>query len=503
MTGNDTALKLDLTEAASVVDLDDLNSLAVVVLAAGKGTRMKSSLPKVLHQIAGEPILFHVLRQVAALGVPAQRTVVVVGNEAAQVRQALTGRGDYLFAEQFEQLGTAHAVQQAEATLSELVLRQPGCADNVLVLYGDGPLVTVESLRRLVAKHFAQQPLVTLVTAWLDDPTGYGRIFRDPFSSAFHSIVEEADLTPAQRDIKEFNAGIYIYQSDWLWPALRQVKPSPKGEYYLTDLAQFAAATAHPSVANPNSNHTPATTYPVETVLVEADDIRGINNRAQLAEVDAIFRRRLIAYHHLNGVTINDPASTYISAETQIGPDTTLEPGTHLRGRCQIGAKCKIGPNAVLENAVIGDNCTIVASFIENSVLDEGVTVGPFSHVRSGCHLERNVHLGNFAETNRSQIGTGSRQGHFSYIGDATLGEDVNIGAGTITANYDGVNKHRTVIGAHSFIGSDTILRAPVQVGENAATGAGSVVTHDVAPNTTVVGVPARELKIVPPHHTE
>jgi bifunctional UDP-N-acetylglucosamine pyrophosphorylase/glucosamine-1-phosphate N-acetyltransferase len=323
---------------------------------------------------------------------------------------------------------------------------------------------------------------VTLVTSSASDPTGYGRIFRDPLSGAFHSIVEEADLTPVQREIKEFNAGLYIYQAAWLWPALRQINPSPKGEYYLTDLAQLAA-------------NTPANPAPVETVFMDMDEIRGINDRAQLAEADALLRQRIIAQHHRNGVTINDPASVYISAETEIGPDSVIAPNTHLRGRCQVGSNCIIGPNSVLENAAVADNCQIVASFIESSTLEHGVRVGPFSHIRSGCYVEHDVHLGNFAEINRSHLGAYTRQGHFSYIGDSEVGVDVNIGAGTVTANYDGKHKNKTTIGAHAFIGSDTIIRAPLTIGENAATGAGSVVTHDVEAGSTVVGVPAREIK--------
>jgi len=468
---------------------NNLAKLAVVVLAAGKGSRMRSQLPKVLHQVIGEPMLFHVLRQVTALGVPPERTVIVIGNGAEQVREALVGRGAYLFAEQTEQLGTAHAVQQAEHLLAVT-------AEHVLVLYGDGPLVRAASLRGLTVKHFETRPLVTLVTATTPDPTGYGRIFRDPNSGAFHSIVEEADLSLAQRDIKEFNAGIYIYRAKWLWPALRRVTPSSKGEYYLTDLAQFATQTATLPAddANHKGSHDPALPSPVETIWMDADDIRGINDRAQLAEVDAILRRRLVLQHQLNGVTINDPATVYISADTEIGPDSQIEPNTHLRGHCRIGANCVIGPNTVLENAIVGDNCQVIASFVEAATLENRVIVGPMAHIRPGCYLEHDVQIGNFAEANRSYIGHTSRQHHFSYLGDATLGEDVNIGAGTITANYDGKNKHKTRIGPHAFIGSDTILRAPVEIGASAATGAGAVVTHNVPAHTTVVGVPARPI---------
>ena len=451
----------------------EFNNLAAVVLAAGKGTRMKSRLAKVLHPVLGEPMLFHSLRAVAQAGIPPERTVVVIGHQAEQVRQIVAARGAYLFAHQTEQLGTGHALKMARPALADLEPAQ------VLVLYGDNALIRSRTLLELLDSHRQTAPLVTLATARLDDPTGYGRIVRDA-DGHFTEIVEQADLTPEQHTIKEFNAGVYVYQADWLWPTLARIQPSPKGEYYLTDLAALAVETR------------PGSATPFE---IEAEEILGINDRVQLAEVGNLLRARILRDWMLSGVTITDPATTFISADSRFEADTVVEPNTHLQGVCEVATGSVIGPNSILTDAQIGPDCRIIASVIENSSLAAGVTVGPFSHVRPGSHLEAGVHLGNFAEVSRSQVGANTRQGHFSFIGDATLGPNVNVGAGTITANYDGVNKNKTVIGAGVFLGSDTILRAPITLGDEARTGAGSVVTKDVEAGVTVVGLPARPIK--------
>ena len=447
--------------------------IAAVILAAGKGTRMKSRLSKVLHPVLGEPMLFHALRAVEQAGIPPERTVVVIGHQADQVREAVSLRGPYRFAEQTEQLGTGHALMMAEPVLRQL---PPEQVQKVLLLYGDNALIRPQTLNGLITAHAQTAALITLAEAQIDDPTGYGRIIRDE-AGVFQSIIEQLDLTETQKLVKEFNAGVYVYEAEWLWSALPQIKQNLKGEYYITDLAAFAVG------AKPGS---------VQPVLIKAEDVLGSNDLVQLAEVSRILRHRILREMMLSGVTITDPASTFISAESQVAPDAVIEPNTHLRGLCQVGTGSVIGPNSILTNARVGEHCRIVASAIENSVLEAGVTVGPFSHVRPGSYLETDVHLGNFAEISRSRVGTGSKQGHFSFIGDATLGQDVNIGAGTVTANYDGKNKNKTVIGDHAFIGSDTILRAPVSIGDGASTGAGSVVTKDVEASTTVVGVPAR-----------
>jgi bifunctional UDP-N-acetylglucosamine pyrophosphorylase/glucosamine-1-phosphate N-acetyltransferase len=454
----------------------ELDKLAAIILAGGKGTRMKSRLPKVLHPVLDEPMIFHSLRAVARAGIPPERTVIVVGYEGEQVRRAVAERGPYLFADQPEQLGTGHAVMMAQPVLQNLATP----AQQVLVWYGDNALLLPQTLQKIFNHHLATQPLVTMATTEIPDPTGYGRIIRDPVTGRFQAIVEQAELEPEQLAIKESNPGLYVFQSEWLWRNLPRLTKSAKGEYYLTDMPGFAAQEAGDGV---------------ETIEVEYEETLGINDRVQLAEVAAILRNRILRRWMLAGVTITDPASTYISAESEIGADTIIEPNTHLRGRCRIGSNCVIGPNSLLVEAQIGDRNHIIASVIENSTLEEDISVGPFSHVRPGCYLERGAYMGNFAEASRSRVGAGTKQSHFSFLGDATVGQQVNVAAGVITANYDGVNKNKTVIGNNAFLGCDTILRAPITVGEGASTGAGSVVTKNVEPGVTVVGLPARPIK--------
>jgi bifunctional UDP-N-acetylglucosamine pyrophosphorylase/glucosamine-1-phosphate N-acetyltransferase len=275
-----------------------------------------------------------------------------------------------------------------------------------------------------------------------------------------------------------------MFNKDWLWSALSKLKPSPKkGEYYLTDIPALALE---------------AQTHSVQTFSAPFEEVLGINDRVQLAEADAILRQRILRQHMINGVTITDPATTYISALAQIAPDTVIEPNTYIKGNCSIGSSCIIGPNTILVDMTLGDNCKVLASMLENSQLENNVEIGPYSHVRPGCYLEEGVHLGNYAEVNRSRLGSHTQQHHVSYIGDATVGKEVNVGAGTITANYDGKNKNKTIIGDNVFLGCDTILRAPLNLGEQSATGAGSVVTRDVPSGVTVVGVPAQAIKRKP-----
>ncbi len=449
---------------------------AAVILAAGKGTRMKSRLSKVLHPVLGEPMLFHALRAIAQTGIPPERTVVVVGYQGGQVRQAVAERGKYLFAEQTEQLGTGHALMMAAPLLRQLPSDQ---TQQVMLMYGDNALIRSDTLLNLLNSHHQKSPLITLASANLIDPTGYGRIIRDQGGN-FQHIIEQLDLSPAQKLISEINAGVYVYQAGWLWEALPKIKKSPKGEYYLTDLAGLSEETCPGSV---------------QAKLIEAEEMLGINDLVQLAEVSQILRQRILREWMLAGVTISDPASTFISAESQLEPDVVIEANTHLRGQCRVGAGSVIGPNTILTNARIGQDCRVLTSAIENSTLEDRVEIGPFSHIRPGSHLENGVHLGNFAEVSRSRLGQGTKQGHFSFLGDATVGPGVNVGAGTITANYDGQTKNKTFIGARVFLGCDTILRAPLSVGEEARTGAGSVVTRNVEPGVTVVGMPARPIR--------
>jgi bifunctional UDP-N-acetylglucosamine pyrophosphorylase/glucosamine-1-phosphate N-acetyltransferase len=294
------------------------------------------------------------------------------------------------------------------------------------------------------------------------------------------AIVEEAEATAEQLAIQELNSGVYCFQAAWLWEALRRIPLSPKGEYYLTDLVGIAVSDG----------------LSVQAISAsDPNELIGINTRLHLAEAESILRQRINRDWMLAGVTLADPATSYIEAGVTIGQDTVIWPNTHLRGKTVIGANCTIGPNTIIADSQVGEQCKIIASVLEKAILEDHVEVGPFAHLRKGAHLARGVHMGNFGEVKNSYLGPDTKMGHFSYIGDATIGEDVNIGAGTITCNFDGERKNPTIIGSNVFIGSDTMLVAPVKLGDRARTGAGSVVTKDVQPDTLVVGVPARAIR--------
>jgi len=351
-----------------------------------------------------------------------------------------------------------------------------GETDLVLVTYADMPLVKPETMRRIIEMQKENPGPVSMLTVELEDPHGFGRVVRGPKGTVI-AIVEEAQASPEILAVHELNPSVFCFRSDWLWPALKRIKISPKGEYYLTDLVGIAVADG----------------LEVQAVKTEdATEAVGINTRVHLAEAEAIFRRRINTGWMLAGVTLVNPESTYIEPGVRIGQDTVIWPNTYLRGATTIGEGCEIGPNSIIEDSQVGNGCKILAALIEKSVLEDAVSMGPFAHLRPGVHLGKGVHMGNFGEIKNSTLAAGVKMGHFSYIGDATIHEDVNIGAGTITCNYDGVKKHKTVIGANAFIGSDTMLVAPLIIGEGAKTGAGSVVTHDVGDHETVVGVPAR-----------
>lgn len=441
--------------------------ITAVILAAGQGTRMCSNLPKVLHPLAGQPMIRYAID--TALTVTGEKPVVVIGHGAEAVQEA--AGEDALFATQSEQLGTAHAVQAAESLLA-------GQTDLALVYYADMPLLKAETLQQLVDIQCHNPGPVTMLTVTLDDSHGFGRIIRKP-DGTVAAIVEEAQATPEQLAIQELNAGAYCFRADWLWDALRKIAVSPKGEYYLTDVVALAAGAGQAVQA---------------VKLEDIDEAIGVNNRIHLAEVDAILRRRINEGWMLAGVTLINPEATYIEPEVQIGKDTVIWPNTYLRGKTILGEGCVIGPNSILVDTQAGSYCKILSSVLEGAVLENRVEIGPFAHLRKGAHLAEGVHMGNFGEVKNSYLGPGAKMGHFSYIGDAQIGSEVNIGAGTITCNYDGVRKNKTVIGANAFIGSDTMLVAPVTIGENAKTGAGAVVTHDVPDGEIVVGVPARPL---------
>lgn len=436
-----------------------------VILAAGLGTRMKSRVPKVLHLVAGRPLLCYVVQAVRAAC--AGPTVVVVGKEAAGIRAALGSA--VLYAEQARPLGTAHALQQARPFLEKKVAQ-------VLVSCGDVPLITPLTLTRLMAHHLETGATATILTAQTEDTEGLGRIQRSRAGRVV-GIVEEGEAGTAEKAITEINSGLYCFDSSWLWPSLDQIKPSRRGELYLTDLVRLATRGRRK----------------VETVLApNAEEVLGVNHRLHLARAEAALRQRLRDKWMLAGVTLLDPPSTFIDDTVEIGPDTVLYPNTMLTGATRIGRECRLGPNTLIADSILGEGCRIVASVVEGSTLEEGVEVGPFSHLRPESYLEGGVHLGNFAEVKKSRLGRGTQMGHFSYMGDATVGEKVNIGAGTITCNFDGVAKHRTTIGDEVFLGSDTMLIAPVSLGPRAVTGAGAVVNRDVPADTLAVGVPAR-----------
>jgi bifunctional UDP-N-acetylglucosamine pyrophosphorylase / glucosamine-1-phosphate N-acetyltransferase len=336
----------------------------------------------------------------------------------------------------------------------------------------------VETLRALAQAAEERGACMAMLVGEAVDARGFGRVVRDA-QNQVAAIVEEAQASPDQKKIREVNLGAYCFRSEWVWEALRRVPLSPKGEYYLTDLAAMAAREGG-----------------VTAVSVEdPDEWIGINTRAHLAEAEAALRRRINRGWMEAGVSMQDPASTFISVDAQIGADTILLANTHLEGRSIVGAGCRIGPNSVLRDCRVGDRCQVLASMVEGATLEEDVSVGPFARLRSGAYLERGVHMGNFGEVKNTRLGAGVRMGHFSYLGDATVGADVNIGAGTITCNYDGQKKNPTEIGAGAFIGSDTMLVAPIRVGAGSITGAGSVVTRDVPDDSLAVGAPARVIR--------
>ncbi|HCE69504.1 MAG: UDP-N-acetylglucosamine diphosphorylase/glucosamine-1-phosphate N-acetyltransferase [Geobacteraceae bacterium GWC2_55_20] len=437
---------------------------AAVVLAAGKGTRMKSGVIKVLHQVVGLPMLSWPVSAAREAG--ATPIVLVIGHQANAVQGLFRGDGGVLCAMQEQQLGTGHAVACALDALS-------GFRGTVLILCGDTPLLCPETLSELLEFHADHAAVVTVLTAVMDDPHGYGRVVRDEDGRVMR-IVEQKDADPEEQDIREINSGIYCMESDFLFENIRSIgNNNAQQEYYLTDLVAIAVRKGLTCLAMP---------------AADAAEIMGINDRVQLAEAARILRRRINRELMLSGVTLVDPEQTYIDQGVSIGADTVIHPNCHIGGGTVIGRGCEIEPGVSISGCSIGDGCHIKAgSVLEGSELREDVAVGPMAHLRPGTVLHNHVKIGNFVETKKAVMGEGSKASHLTYLGDAEIGRDVNIGCGTITCNYDGVNKHRTVIGDGVFIGSDVQLVAPVTVGRNSLVAAGTTVTIDVEPDSLAI----------------
>ena len=443
-------------------------STAAIVLAAGQGTRMRSRVPKVLHPLAGRSMLDHVLTSLAAAGV--EHRVVVTGSGADAVESALGP--DVPTVRQDPQLGTADAVRCGLA-------RIPSGVRHVIVTMGDVPLLPADLFQRLLREQAEGEATIAMLSARVLDPSGYGRVVRDA-SGAATAIVEESDADERTRAVDEVNVGTYCFEAAWLRANVGNVPASASGEYYLTDLVALAAGGGR------------------RVAVVEAprpELTTGINDRVALAAAERLLRGRIAEDHMRNGVTIVDPGTTYIDATVEIGQDARIEPWTELSGATVIAQDAVIGPNAQVRDSRIGPRTSVWASVVEESEVAEDVQIGPYSHLRPGCRIGPRCRIGNYAELKKASLGAGTQQHHFSYLGDAEIGEDVNIGAGAVTANFDGERKNTTVIGDGAFIGVDTMLRAPITIGPGAKTGAGAVVTRDVAPGKTVVGMPARPIE--------
>ena len=425
-----------------------------IILAAGKGTRMKSSLPKVLHEVAGKSMLAHVLVNVSQ--VDTDKNIVIVGHEADRVIATLP-KGT-AFVKQNEQLGTGHAVKIAADLLADK-------AGMTLVIAGDTPLITGETLNALFNYHQQQNATATILTALAPDPTGYGRIVRDARGSV-QKIVEQKDASEAEKAIQEINTGTYVFDNIALFEALSQVTTdNAQGEYYLTDVIE---------IFKKQQKNVAAFT------LKDFDESLGVNDRVALAEAERIMRARINRFHMVNGVTLIDPATTYIDADVKIGAETVIEGNVTLKGATIIYNRVHITNGSRVVDSEIHSDCEIRNSTVESSKMSIGSNVGPYAHLRPGSVLSEEVHVGNFVEIKGSTLGKGTKAGHLTYIGNATVGEHVNFGAGTITANYDGQNKYNTEIEDYAFIGSNSTIVAPVHIGKNGLTAAGSVITDDV-----------------------
>jgi bifunctional UDP-N-acetylglucosamine pyrophosphorylase/glucosamine-1-phosphate N-acetyltransferase len=449
-------------------------ALAAIVLAAGEGKRFKSDTPKVLHDLCGRPLVAPVLDALASLN--PTKTVVVVGRGADAVQEAVQAqtKKPLTFAKQERQLGTADAARTGDEALGDF-------AGDVLIVPGDTPLVTAKTLRALIAHHRNQKAAATILTTTLDEPTGYGRIVRS--KHGVERIVEQTDATSTERAIQEVNGGIYVFDRAALRSALTKVeKANKQKEFYLTDVISILKEKGEKVLARAAPDHR---------------EILGVNDRAQLAHIARHLRKRTNETLMANGVSIVDPVFTYIDPTVKVGRDTIIYPPSFLIGTTVIGEGCEIGPGARITNSRIDDGARVTFSVLDGARVGTNASVGPYAYLRPGARLAKGSKVGTFVEVKASEIGEGSKVPHLSYIGDAVIGRDVNVGAATVTVNYDAETKikSKTVIGDGAKIGSDTMLIAPVKVGKRAVTGAGSVVTHDVPAETVVVGNPAKPLR--------
>jgi len=446
--------------------------VTIVILAAGLGTRMKSRHAKVLHQAGGKTLLQHVIDTALALA-PPERIFAVVGHQAEKVRQSV-GASGIGFIEQREQKGTGHAVMIGRDAMAHL-------EGYLMVLYGDSPLLQVETLRRLIEQETSGSAAGVLMSAMMDDPTGYGRVLRNGAGDVL-DVVEQKAGTAEQLAIREANMGIYCFRADLFWKHVGEIEPNnPAREYYLTDMPAILSRAGHR----------------VEAMrIADAAEALGINDRAQLAQVDAIFRERKRAAVMAAGITLIKPETITIDAGVELGMDTIVEPFAQLLGKTRVGENCRIGACSIVQDSTLADDVEIGAFTVVNtSTLERGVSAGPYARLRMQNHVETGAHIGNFVELKKTHMGAGAKAGHLAYLGDSEIGDKVNIGAGTITCNYDGYHKHATRIGKGAFVGSNSTLVAPLEIGAGAYVAAGSVVTQEVPPDALAIGRGRQETK--------
>lgn len=430
-----------------------INQLSAIILAAGEGTRMKSKMPKVLHTVLGRELLNHVIDSAKSAGT--ERICVVIGHKGDEVKEKIGDCVEYV--EQKERLGTGHAVMQADGFIQE--------EGDVLVLYGDTPLITGETLKRLIDTHRKENNGVTILSAIVENPAGYGRIIRDEKGN-FLKNVEHKDASEEELKVNEINGGMYCFKAKLLKEALKELtNNNSQKEYYLTDTLEIILSKGHRVNA---------------LVVEDSDEILGVNSRVQLAQVTQIMKRRINKMHMEAGVTIIDPENTYIELEVKIGKDTIIYPGCNLQGKTVIGEDCIIGPNSTIKSSQVADKVTVQNSVVLESIINSNTTVGPFAYLRPNSNIGSHVRIGDFVEIKNSTIGNHTKVSHLTYIGDADVGERVNFGCGTVVVNYDGISKHRTKIGNDAFIGCNTNLISPVTVHDEAYTAAGSTITEDV-----------------------